>query len=101
MTKDQYFEMCEALGSTPKDSEIPIDYEDLVDEVKDALRIYSNLQDNWDYFNGNYMGKNLVGLKDIFDLYDIDPRTRQPIFEYIQIIDRLRSKSIQDKKPKK
>ena len=35
MTKEQYFEMCEALGNEPAESEIPIEFDDfpLVDSI--------------------------------------------------------------------
>ncbi len=45
MTKDRYFEMCEALGSKPIESQIPVEFEDLVHELQEILVIYNNLQD--------------------------------------------------------
>lgn len=100
MTKDSYFEMCEALGSEPVDSEIPVEYDDFPLEVQEAIRIYNNLQDNWDYMGGNYIGKNLNGFKDILSIFEVDPQDYRAVYELIMRIDRIRSKSIQDSKPK-
>lgn len=101
MTKDQYFEMCGYLGSEPLDSEIPVEYDDLALEVQDALRIYNNLTDNWDYMGGNYIGKNLDSLKFILEIYEIEKVDHRSVYELILNIDRIRAKSIQDSKPKK
>lgn len=100
MTKDSYFEMCEALGSEPVDTEIPVEYDDFPLEVQEAIRIYNNLQDNWDYMGGNYIGKNLNGFKDILSIFEVDPQDYRAVYELIMRIDRIRSKSIQDSKPK-
>jgi hypothetical protein len=101
MTRDQYFEMCEMLGNEPLDSEIPVEYDDLPLEVQDALRIYNTLQDNWDYMGGNYIGKNLHGIRDIFEMNDIEKTDHKSIYELILHIDRIRAKQIHDSKPKK
>jgi len=100
MTKDSYFEMCEMLGTEPLDSEIPVEYDDFPVEVQEAIRIYNNLQDNWDYMGGNYIGKNLNGFKDILTIFEVDPQDYRSVYELIMRIDRIRSKSIQDSKPK-
>lgn len=100
MTKETYFEMCEALGSEPIDSEIPVEYDDFPLEVQEAIRIYNNLQDNWDYMGGNYIGKNLNGFKDILSIFEVDPQDYRAVYELIMRIDRIRAKSIHDSKPK-
>jgi hypothetical protein len=100
MTKDSYFEMCEMLGTEPLDSEIPVEYDDFPVEVQEAIRIYNNLQDNWDYMGGNYIGKNLNGFKDILTIFEVDPQDYRAVYELIMRIDRIRAKSIQDSKPK-
>lgn len=100
MTKDRYFDMCESLGSEPLDSEIPVEYDDFPLEVQEAIRIYNNLQDNWDYMGGNYIGKNLNGFKDILSIFEVHPEDHRAVYELIMRIDRIRSKSIQDSKPK-
>lgn len=100
MTKDTYFEMCEALGSEPLEHEIPVEYDDFPVEVQEAIRIYNNLQDNWDYMGGNYIGKNLTGFKDILNIFEVDPQDYRAVYELIMRIDRIRAKTIQDSKPK-
>lgn len=101
MTKDAYFEMCEALGSEPIDSEIPVDYEDLYVDVQEALGIYYKLRDEWDTMNGNYMGKNYAGILDIFTILEVPEEDRKTMFELIGIIDMHRSKALADNKAAK
>jgi len=100
MTKAQYFEMCEMLGSEPKDSEIPIEFDDLSLEVQEAIQIYSNLQDCWDHMNGNYIGKNFNYIETVFKFYNVEPDQHKYMYELLMTIDRIRSKQIQDSKPK-
>ena len=98
MTKEAYFEMCEALGSEPIESEIPIEYADLCVDLQEALSIYSKLRDEWDTMNGYYMGKNFSGIKDIFDILEVDPIDRRNMYDMISTIDSFRAKSINDRK---
>lgn len=100
MTKEAYFEMCEALGTEPLEEEIPVDYEDFCLDVQEALGIYQKLRDEWDTMNGVYLGKNYVGLVDILALLDVPVEDRRTQFELIGIIDKHRSKAIADAKPK-
>ena len=100
MTKSAYFEMCEALGSEPIDSEIPVDFEDLYIDVQQALGIYHKFRDDWDYMNGVYLGKNFTGLKDILDILEVLPEDRKTMFELLGIIDKHRAKAIADSRPK-
>jgi hypothetical protein len=100
MTKELYFEMCEQLGTEPIEAEIPVDFNDLVLELQEALKIYNTLQDNWDYMGGNYIGKNLTGFKDIMEMYGVQDCDRLMMYELILEIDRLRAKQIRDSKPK-
>lgn len=98
MTRDKYFEMCEMLGSDPIEEDIPIEFEDLHEEVQEALTIYNMLQDNWDTMNGVYLGKNMIGIKDIFDLMEVEyPRS---IYFIISIIDKNRSNILNKKHEK-
>jgi hypothetical protein len=91
--------MCEALGTEPKDEEIPVEFEDLPDEVQEAVLVYNMLQDNWDSMSGTYLGKALAGIGDIFDIAQVDDR--HTCFSIIQIIDNIRSNLINTKKPAK
>ena len=98
MTKDQYFEMCELLGTEPIEEEIPLEFEDLVSEVQESIMLYNMFPDNWDSMSGTYLGKNFIGFKDIFEIMEIEDH--KTYFQIISIIDRCRSKIINDRKPK-
>lgn len=100
MTKDQYFEMCEQLGSNPIESEIPQDFSDLLVEVQECFQIYNALQDNWDYMGGNYIGKNFNYIETVFKIYDIPTEMHKTYFELLMQIDSIRSRQIRDSKPK-
>jgi len=100
MTRDAYFEMCETLGTEPIDEEIPVEFEDFLLDVQEALGIYQKLRDEWDYMGGNYIGKNYTGLLDILELLDVPVEDRRTQYELIGIIDRHRSQAIVNAKPK-
>ena len=100
MTKDAYFELCDALGTEPVESEIPVDYDDFHIDVQEALGIYSKLKDEWDTMNGNYLGKSFAGILDIFTILEVPVEDHKTIFNLISIIDTHRSKAIMDAKPK-
>lgn len=101
MTKNAYFEMCEALGSDPVEEEIPVDYEDLFIDVQEALSIYHKLKDDWDTVNGNYLGKSYAGILDILTILEVPVEDRKTVYDLIGIIDKHRSKAIADSKPRK
>lgn len=100
MTKDAYFEMCEALGSEPDENEIPVEYADLCIDVQEALGIYYKLRDEWDTMNGNYMGKNYGGILDILNILEVPVEDHKTVFDLIGIIDAHRSQAIAAAKPK-
>ncbi len=85
------------LGTEPDPDQIPVEYDDFCEEVQEALGVYSMLQDNWDTMNGQYMGKVLSGISDIFDIADIDDR--RTCFTILQLIDNTRASIINTKKP--
>jgi hypothetical protein len=78
-----------------------VEYDDLPLEVQEALHIYNTLQDSWDYMGGNYIGKNLQNIRDIFDMYNVERTDHKLFYEFISNIDRIRAKQILDSKPKK
>ena len=92
--------MCEMMGSEPIKEEIPIDYDDLLVDVQEALSIYSKLRDEWDTMNGNYMGKSYAGINDIFDILEVPQEDRKTLFNLLGIIDGIRSAAIAKAKPK-
>lgn len=98
MTKQAYFEMCEELGSEPVDSEIPIEFEDFPLEVQQAFNAYRMLRDEWDTMNGHYLGKSLIGVKDVLEATEIEPSDQKFIIMLIRMIDAVRSDEINSKK---
>lgn len=101
MTKEVYYDMCEALGADPIESEIPIEFDDLILDVQESLIIYNGLQDNWDSMSGRYLGKNFSGLSDILELYNVEDK--RTTFNIIRKIDDIRSNILaaKAKKPAK
>ncbi len=103
MTKEMYFEMCEALGNEPVDSEIPVDFEDFPLEVQQAFSVYKMLRDEWDTMNGLYLGKSLIGIKDILEATEVEPDEHKLITMLVRMIDSVRADEInrkeQNKKP--
>ncbi len=100
MTKATYFEICEALNSEPIDSEIPVELDDLLIDVQEALGIYNKLRDEWDTMNGGYLGKNYAGITDIFEMLEIPKEDRRTMYDLIGIIDKHRAQVIKDNTPK-
>ena len=104
MTKDQYYDMCEALGTEVVDEDIPIDQEDLMSEILLAYNIYSLLSPKFDSFNGGYYGKDYSNLKTLFGMYEVSVQEQKEYFKIILILDsrdteqinnRLKNKSAQ------
>lgn len=100
MTREGYFEMCELMGSVPKESEIPVEFDDLITEVQECVVIYNALQDNWEFVGGNYLGKNYTYLEQVFKMYGVEQELQRYYFDILQKIDRIRIKHLQDTKPK-
>jgi len=98
MTKDMYFEMCEQLGNEPLESEIPVDFDEFPLEVQQAFNAYKMLRDEWDTMSGSYLGKSLIGIKDILEATEIDISEHKLIVMLIRIIDNVRSEEINNKK---
>jgi hypothetical protein len=97
MSKDAYFEMCEALGSEPLEEEIPVDMEDFPPDVQQAFNIYYMLKDCWDSMGGGYLGKDMSNIFQFFDLYNIDGPDRLFSLSLIQHMDYIRSSIVSEK----
>ncbi len=98
MTKVAYYEMCEALGSEPIAEEIPVEFDDLMLDIQEAMTVYGLLQDNWDTMNGNYLGKNYSGVVELLIIYEIDDK--KSMFRLLRSIDDHRGNAIKANKPK-
>lgn len=97
MTKEQYLEMCESIGSKPIEEEIPIEYDELPPLVQLAFTIYEALRDEWEYMGGNYVGKNLQNLFQVLDLYDIPEEERLLTYKVLCVIDNERRSILRSK----
>lgn len=101
MTKQLYYEMCESLGTVPDENEVPVEYEDLLHDVHEALNIYAKLRDEYDSMAGVYLGKNFQGITEIFNLYKVPEEDRCTIYELLNLIDGIRANMINSKKKSK
>ena len=90
MTKAQYFELCEALGSEPLEEEIPPEFEDLPDLLQLSFSIYETLRDDWDYMGGNYIGKSLLHLFEVLKLHNVPEDEYLLVYKIIVKIDNER-----------
>lgn len=97
MTKDQYLDMCEQMGTEPDESEMPVEIEDFYPEVQLLLSIYGILRDEWEYVGGNYLGKNLNGILDLFDVYEVEVEDKRLYLQIIHILDNVRIEEIRQK----
>lgn len=99
MTREHYLEMCEVMGKPPLDEDIPPEFDDFPPDIQDSIVIYSYLRDNWEYMNGNYIGKDLTNLFQLFDLFEVEHSSRKLVFQVIRQLDTIRQKLIASKKP--
>ena len=96
MTKEAYFEMCEMLGAEPEEDEIPLSLNELSFQSQLALEVYSYLTESW--VQTAYLGKNLNGITELFDVLDIQGRhQRLLIIKFIKVIDAHVSKKISER----
>jgi len=100
MTRDQYFEMCDMLGNQPIESEIPVDFDDFPLEAQQALSVYRMLKDEWEGFNGLYLGKSFIGLTEILDYMEVDLADRKLTVQLIKLIDNVRAELINKREQK-
>jgi len=85
------------LGNEPVDSEIPVEFEDFPLEVQQALGVYRMLKDEWEGFNGVYLGKSFIGLTEVLEYMEIDFSDRKLVVLLIKLIDGIRSNLINTK----
>jgi hypothetical protein len=97
MTPELYYEMCEALGTEPIESEIPVGFGELPETVQDYVHIYYLLRDIWDPMGGNYLGKDMSTVFDFFRLYKIESEDQLFALSILQQLDSYRSKILQEK----
>jgi hypothetical protein len=89
MSKEAYFEMCEQLGTEPVPEEIPLTEEDMAYETQQALDCYRLLTDVYVGADAYYSGKDLSGLKNIFDLLEVPKVNQEYIIDTIVYMDSI------------
>lgn len=89
--------MCEIMGSEPLDSEMPCEREDLADETQFIFALYDKLPARWEGFSGQYLGKELGLLKDLFEVYNLQEYQKLYAWEIIPIIDSIIASDIAQK----
>ena len=98
MTKEAYLDMCEQLNSEPIESEIPVGFEDMPDEVLDAYHVYNVLPEKIDSFNGNYYGRSIELAPALIKFMDLSPA--REIFKVVMIINYLEKEAINKNRKK-
>lgn len=88
------------LGTTPVEDEIPIEWSDLGEVAQTALTIYQFLADNWEGFNGIYLGKYFNGVSELFDIYQVPVDLRQTIMSMLKVLDNAVIDTLKAKKGK-
>jgi hypothetical protein len=68
-------------------------------EVQLAFFIYSLLQDTWDGMSGMYMGKNMAGLGELLDIYEIEEK--KTVVFFMKHIDQQRGDAINEEVQRK
>lgn len=86
------------MGSTPLDDEIPVELSDLPLDIQEILYIYNRMKDEWDTFNGIYLGKSYTGIFDMFNVLQIPVEDRKSVLDWLFVIDEIRSDLIRNKK---
>lgn len=93
--------MCDMLGTEPNENEMPPDLSDFSYEVQQAVQVFGLLKDVWDPFGGNYMGKDLSIIFQIFEILEIEKTSQSLIFKIVQHLDSCRASLIKRKQDAK
>jgi hypothetical protein len=98
MTKDAYYEMCEALGTEPDLAETPVEFEDLPEQVQQCFELYGFLPDRWEGMSATFMGKDYTIVFQLFESFQImDNSDRVLYLRILSLIDGARQKIFQQK----
>ena len=88
MTRNKYLDMCEQLEQEPKDHEIPPDWEDFPEIVRDAINTFNQLGDRV-FPEIGYVGKDYANVQYYIEVYHIDD-----IEFFLEILSWLDSRAI-------
>jgi hypothetical protein len=89
--------MCEMLGNEPLEEEIPYSREDLTLETQTIFEIYDLLPAKWEGFSGQYLGKELILLDKLFEVFDLENYEQKYAWKIIPIIDSIIAEDISKK----
>ena len=84
------------MGNEPNPDEIPIELDDMPEEIQTIFDLYIKLPDRWDHFNGVYLGKDLTCLGVILDIKEVEDRATA--LDLILMIDAVREQQLARKK---
>lgn len=85
MTPETYYDVCEQMGTTPVDEDVPPELEDFPIEVGLAWTVYNQLPSKFDSFAGVFIGKDYSIFLDILKIFSITDDIVE-IFRLTQII---------------
>jgi hypothetical protein len=84
------------MGNEPNPDEIPVEIDDLPEEIQTVFDLYVKLPDRWDTFNGVYQGKDLTCLGVILDIKKVEDRATA--LDLILMIDAAREQQLAKKR---
>lgn len=84
--KYEYLKMCKAMGTEPVEDEIPPDTDDFLFDTLVVFNIYSLLKDDWDTFNGNYLGKYLDTLPMLYSMFEVEKEKQVIYFSLLNVV---------------
>lgn len=80
--------MCDTMNIEPDPKKIPIDIEDLTWHGQLAVSIFNLLTDTINYETGQYLGKIISGISELFDIFEInDTEDKKLILLLVKILD--------------
>lgn len=88
------------MGNQPREEDCPPELDDFSTQVQEAVNIYRYLKDIWDSMSGQYLGKDLSIIFNLFDLLETAKEDRRLILTFIQTMDAIRSQIVESKREK-
>lgn len=89
------------MGSEPNEDDMPWDFNDFPYEAQQAIQVFGLLKDIWDPFGGNYLGKDLTIIFQVFDILEVENHNYKLVFKIVQHLDHCRAKIIKNKQDSK
>lgn len=96
MTKERYYELKKQLNQEVVESEVPIDFSDLMETVQEYIILFNYLPDKYEGMSGTYMGKDYACLKIFMDILKIEDGKLALLF--LNKLDGIRMKELNRKK---